>query len=118
MISPTTEAFGESLPSTAHSSSRASTPSSTSTRSSYRTAFSTAAGYSSTRLTFVTPTDEPPLAGLTKNGGANGTQAPFSGGVESAVERGVGIFASRRSALKTDLSMPTADAATPAPTYG
>ena len=70
---------------------------------------------SSARLTLVTPTDEPPFTGLTKSGSGNGG-SESSTEPRTATARVVGMPASRRSALKTALSMPTADAVTPAPT--
>ena len=66
----------------------------------------------------MTPTEDPPFAGLTKSGSGRASARARSPGSRSTTARGVGIPASRRIALKTPLSIPTADAVTPAPTYG
>ena len=71
------------------------------------------------RFTFVTPTDEPPLDGLTKTGsGSAAASARLVGAAHGRPRAASGVPASRRSALKTALSIPTAEAVTPAPTYG
>ena len=81
---------------------------------------------SSHAFTFVTPTEEPPQAGLTKSGSAEaerlepraqrGPSRRRRADRTASSARGVGMPASRRSALKTALSMPIADPVTPAPT--
>ena len=73
----------------------------------------------------MTPTDEPPLDGLDEDRQADARRRSSSPRARSAsftesatAARGVGIPASRMTALKIDLSMPIAEPATPAPTYG
>src|SRR5262249_37049174 len=103
------------LPTTATSISIPGTNSSTSTFSQWRRASSTAGSSSSSERTFEIPTEEPSCAGLTNTGYPNG----FCTGLlaRSATCRVTGIAWSRTTYLKTSLSMQSAEASTPGPTY-
>ena len=129
MISPTTLAWGLSLPSTATSNSSAlaflpPTPCSTTSLRSYFAARSSA-GRNSLRLCALEmPTDEPRLAGFTKTGylSAASTCAMAFRGARSHSARSsvtcltMGNLAWAKSRFITSLSMPAAEPSTPEPT--
>src|SRR5580704_893833 len=85
-----------------------------------------AAEISCAAFTRVIPTDEPSVAGFTKNGKRNFFFMAFSTFARSrshserrtARNGTIGNPACSNSRFCTSLSMPTADASTPAPTYG
>src|SRR6218665_3700270 len=128
--------------STAHSSSRPTIPCSTSRLSSSAKALSTAASNSSQSVTFVTPTDDPARVGLTKTGSpssctraihvsrvdsASDAPAPTGEGASCqlrhtvrrrATQGATAIPAATSIVFVTCLSIPTAEASTPFPTYG
>ena len=71
----------------------------------------------SSSCTFEMPTDEPRRAGFTNTGYVEAGASSASPS-RSVTLRATGIPRSRSTALKRSLSMHSADAATPAPTYG
>src|SRR5580658_5414527 len=115
-----------SLPSTETSISRPTTPRSTTIFSANSAAWSIAAEISCAAFTRVIPTDEPSVAGFTNNGKRNLFLTAFSTLARScshserrtARNGTIGNPACSNRRFCTSLSMPTADASTPAPTYG
>jgi len=92
------------------------------TLGSYAPASATAAASPAAALTFVIPTEEPRFAGLTKQGKprslptrrarASASSAP----IRVTSQRQTGMPASWKTDFMIALSMPTAEASTPAPT--
>ena len=114
-ISPGTDAIGSVLPSTLHSTSTPSRNSSTRTFSSWAKARSTAAAKSASRRTTLIPTLEPSRAGLTTHGKPKGQRA--SSPARTVRLRATGTPLSRMTDLNRSLSIASAEAVTPAPTY-
>src|SRR5271156_290425 len=120
------EALTSSLPSTETSISRPTTPRSTTIFSANSAAWSIAAEISCAAFTRVIPTDDPSVAGFTNNGKRNFFLMAFSTFARScshsdrrtARNGTIGNPACSNSRFCTSLSMPTAEASTPAPTYG
>ncbi len=104
------------LPSTPTSTSIPCTNRSTSTFSSCSNANRTPSCSSETLCAFVMPTLLPRRAGLTKTGNPNGLRG--SSPSLSVMFSVTGMSWSRMTDLKTSLSMQSAEASTPAPTYG
>src|SRR5271168_3149668 len=119
-------ASGRRFPSTATSISRAFTARSTRIFCANCAASSSAAGKSAARRTLVMPTDEPSVAGFTNTGKRNLRATAFFTASGFACHSArmttrhstTGIRASRNRRFCTSLSMPTAEASTPEPTYG
>src|SRR5580658_2101776 len=115
-----------SLPSTETSISRPTTPRSTTIFSANSAAWSIAAEISCAAFTRVIPTDDPSVAGFTNNGKRNFFLMAFSTLARScshserrtARNGTIGNPACPNRRFCTSLSMPTAEANTPAPTYG
>src|SRR5277367_4693066 len=120
------EALTSSLPSTETSISRPTTPRSTTIFNANSAAWSIAAEISCAAFTRVIPTDDPSVAGFTNNGKRNFFLMAFSTFARScshsdrrtARNGTIGNPACSNSRFCTSLSMPTAEASTPAPTYG
>jgi hypothetical protein len=114
------------LPSTEHSISRArSMAFSTTALRANENASSIAASRFATDFTFEMPTEDPRVAGLTKTGRPRpSTRSRTDSAVRSHTGSGTTSYgptgrpAAENSTFCTALSMPTAEARTPAPTYG
>ncbi len=110
---------------TPQSSSLAVIPSSTRTTSSYLSASSTARASSAGPVTRETPMEDPMLAGLTNRGQGSPPAAVSGSSLTACHCRRVnqtpgttGMPSAAKARLMATLSMPTAEAATPEPTYG